>query len=168
MTDPVRTFIDAVHVKLSALQGVTIPAVILAKNWNENVAKPVVKWKYGRVSHEKTTTAKIVDADIGGEVQVLTICVWAVDEDACRVIKNNLWRAMRAVSGGPNIEMGEWDWITENKPGWMNDGAALQGASKVHLAVPIVDGGRTNRKALITSQTHTEELTQQVAEEPVP
>lgn len=167
MTIPARKFIEDVHARLALTAAPGIQSKIGANEWSIQCDCPAVKWRYGAIRHEKADKTGGPDAPIGTEIQTLVVAIWAETEDDCLTGKNNVLRAARFVAGGgSNCEFGSFDWITENKPGWLNKGHVLQGTIAVRLQIPIVEGGRANRKARITSQTHTEELTQQVAGEP--
>lgn len=157
MTDSARQFILDVHARFATLAPPGIEPKIGANEWSLNCDCPAIKWKYGAIRHEKPDKTGGAESPIGTEIQTFIVAIWCEDEEACRSAKNNILRAARYVSGGgSNTETGSFDWITEDKPGWMNKGAALQGSIAVRLQIPSTEGGR--RYAPIRSQTHTEEL----------
>lgn len=168
MADPCRVFIDAVHAKLALLHGAAVPYVVGAKKWHANGAPPLVKWARGFFDHDiaKTTGGDV--APIYTRNQTLLIRVWSeatkaeveADEDASEeavdALFNNLIRAVRFASGVNELRIGRFSWITEDKPGWLNRGAALEGFIVTDLPLPASPSATV--RVTIQSQTHTQKL----------
>jgi len=159
MTDRVTTFVDAVHVELAkpTLHGIATEYVIGAKLWATNAKPPMLKWKRGDIDHDVPKVSGGDIAPIFTRNQTLIIAVWDVDEEAVDLLFDNMIRAVRIAAGGTqNMKIGRFSWLTEEKPGWLNCGAALQGFIVADLdlaASPIA-----TVSILIGSQTHSESL----------
>lgn len=168
MADRVKTVVDAVHAALATIHGSTVPYLLGAKHWHANSAPPLVKWARGDVSHDAAKTQGGNTPAIYTRNQTLLIRVWddatvaqkvadeSKDEEAADLLFSNLLRAIRQVLGAEHVKIGPFRWITEDKPGWLNRGAALEGFIVADLQ--IADSDTPPVLVTITSQTHTQTL----------
>jgi hypothetical protein len=167
MADRCKVYIDAVHTELAKaeLHGSAVPYVVGRLHWNANGAPPLVKWARGDIDHSEPKKQVGENPTIYDRNQQLAIRVWAeaderVDKDASEAaadtLLTNVLRACRIVSGSASLRIGRFSWVTEDKPGWLNRGAALEGFVVVDLPIPSTDVEVV--RVMLTSQMHTREL----------
>lgn len=168
MADRVKTFVAAVHSALATIHGSAVPSKVGAKFWHANGAPPLIKWARGDVDHDAAKTQGGNTPAIYTRNQTLLIRVWddatvaektadeSADEDAADRLFTNLIRAIRQVLGSEHVKIGRFRWVTEEKPGWLNRGAALEGFIVADLQ--IADSDTPAVLVTIGSQTHTQTL----------
>jgi len=168
VADRVRTFVESVHTALTTIHGSTVPYKLGAKHWHANAAPPLIKWAWGDIDHDVAKTQGGTDPSIYTRNQTLLIRVWDdateaqkiadeyTDEEHVTALFEDLLRAIRQVAGAGNFKIGRFRWITEDKPGWLNRGAALEGFIVADLQV----SASSTAPVLVTieSQTHTQTL----------
>jgi hypothetical protein len=168
MADAVRLFVEAVHSRLAVIHGSTVKHLLGAKHWHANASPPLVKWAWGDIDHDVAKTTGGETAAIYTRNQTLLIRVWDdatvaqkcvdeyTDEEAATALFSDLLRALRIVVGTTNFKIGRFRWITEDKPGWLNRGAALEGFIVADIQVP--ESSTPAVLVEITTQTHTQTL----------
>jgi hypothetical protein len=168
MADRVRVFVEAVHAALATIHGTTVPHLLGAKHWHANSAPPLVKWAWGDIDHEAAKVTGGETAAILTRNQTLLIRVWDdatvaqkcvdeyTDEEAVTLLFDDLLRAIRQVVGATEHKIGRFRWISEEKPGWLNRGAALEGFISVDLQVS--ESHSPAVLVTIETQTHTQTL----------
>lgn len=168
MTDRCAAFVAAVHAELAKpeLHGSVVPHLLGAKKWNCNGSPPVVRWKRGRIQHDAPKKVGGDTSPIYTRSQTLIVRVWAeaderfdddASEAAAELLFDNLIRAARIVAGGADrLFIGEFEWLSEEKPGWLVRGAAIEGFLVADLDLP--GSPYPTVTTTILTQTHTEAL----------
>lgn len=153
MTDPAVQFIEDVHARLKIL-GVKTPKSIGAKTFgSEQKDAPYIWWKFGRIRHDDPDKIGGQDKHVYSEFQVLVVRIWETSQEACRATKNKLLAAVYQTGFGENVEPGDFDWLTEDKPSWMNKGDMLEG--EITVALPVANLSPETVEFTVGSQTHS-------------
>ncbi len=157
MADAAQDFIAAVQTEFRVLQASSLELVGPARGWPAVRVYPAILWRYGPILHSPPEKVGGGDAPILTEQQAFVFRIWFADDEKCRAAKNDLIRAARkAAKGTANLTVGAFDWLTENAPGWTNNGSGLEGTISVRLQVhekPIA-----TLRVTIKSQQHTETI----------
>jgi hypothetical protein len=161
-TDTALTFIDNVHASLNVTYtgaAVTIDQRVNGEEAGKISRPPAISWVFGRILHQPGQGS----SNITEEQQELDVEVWAEDYGTARELKNNLFRAAKAViaaSTGSDLTtcaFGTWDWV---RGATVDKGRKLKGTITLNTNV--------NRKSTITLATiryqiHTETTVEEIA-----
>lgn len=149
MKDTARQFIDDTMAQLAVWRADLADRYSVGrKHWNNQRGCPWIWWAYGALDHDDADNHGWTDKEIQTEEQTLQIKIWGTasqaekeadnaDEEFVRTLKNDLFRALRVAAGGPQINYGAFDWVSEQQlaAGYSNKGAVLQGSVIVRLPV---------------------------------
>jgi hypothetical protein len=142
--DPAREFIDATMARLDELLPEPTPYKVGDPQWSEHDKPPVIKWRYGAITHSAPQTA----GSIFTETQQLLVKIWhsggerdsGVAEENTRTLKNALLVAARdaaqsmfPASESPPMTPAEFEWVEEAN---RHLGRALVGTLTIDIPVP--------------------------------
>lgn len=184
MTDTARQFIDDTMELLGQWRGdVQGRYKVGRKHWESQQSPPFIWWKYSSINHDSADNYGWTDKAIASEEQALDIKIWCheeggeneqVSEELCRVLKNDLFRALRVTGDGPNVNYGNFTFPTEEaeNAGHSVSGAMLFGQVIIRLPVAsdpstqptqfaTVTGATLNVKTGPTMTEHPDEETQE-------
>lgn len=178
MIDTARQFIDDTMKQLAVWRGDLQGRYRVGrKHWESQQKPPFIWWKYGQIDHDTADNYGWTDKAIASEEQALDIKIWCqveggeeeqASEDLCRVLKNDLFRALRVAADGPNINYGVFRFTTEEADiaGHTVGGAMLTGQVIVRLPVREDPSTLPTQFASITGATVTVKTGPQVTQHP--
>lgn len=151
-----KDFITTVHERMEAF-GTPLQAIVGRSEWSKHTSVGSIKWALGGIAWDAPDTIDKQRRHIVTRVQSLHVAIWCRTEDECSAALDNLIRsAILAARGRPNIDLSDFEWLTEEKPSWLDRGEVLTGTMTVRLQVSRLP--TPHPLAKITSQEHTESL----------
>lgn len=156
--DAAVALIEQVHAKLEELQGERVRLSIGQLAKNQHSALPHVFWVYGGISNAPADVIGSSQAAIYTDVEEFAVCIWHETQAECRATRRNLLRALSLVAHRPNVTIGRFAWLTEERPAWMNRGHQLAGPLTVRMPLPKAPEKHPVTLAEITGQDHTVSL----------
>lgn len=156
--DKAVELIREVHAQLEELQAEPLKLGIGALEKREHSAPPHVYWLFGSIASGPTDVLGGATAAIASDIERFAVIIWHASHEECRATRRNLIRALRIVACGPNFTLGEFDWLTEAKPAWMNLGHQLAGSVSLRLPMPKAPENFQVVTREITGQEHSVKL----------